>query len=402
VISITRTLSAQIITLIEAKIGDNMPQLNQNIANVGTGFAAFLTPPGPEVIRFTIGQPDFDTPLPIVEAAKAALDRGETAYTRTQGTPEVCQAVATHLSNTHGIETDANDVLISPGCKQALLYAMMATLDAGDEVLLLSPAWPSYDGMLKLLGVVPIHVPVRRDNYHPDFDALKAAISDKTKAIMINSPNNPTGAVYTPQEIEQLVNLAIENDLWIIDDMIYATLVWQDYPYTSPATIAGGAMRTITIGGWSKGWAMTGWRLGWITGPSEAMSAVKKINASAATHVPTFLMPAATTALGLQEETAEMAKQFSQRREVIHQLLSQLPGIVVPKPEGAFYAFCDVTGTGMSDVEFATRALQEAQVQLIPGSLMQGGDGLVRISYATSMENIKEGCRRLSIWLNQK
>ena len=401
-ISITRTLSAQIITLNEAKIGDNMPQLNQNIANVGTGFAAFLTPPGPEVIRFTIGQPDFDTPPPIVEAAKAALDRGETAYTRTQGTPEVCQAVASHLNDRHGIEVDANDVLISPGCKQALLYAMMATLDAGDEVLLLSPAWPSYDGMLKLLGVVPIHVPVRRDNYHPDFDALKAAISDKTKAILINSPNNPTGAVYTPQEIEQLVNLAIENDLWIIDDMIYATLVWQDYPYTSPATIAGGAMRTITIGGWSKGWAMTGWRLGWITGPSEAMSAVKKINASAATHVPTFLMPAATTALGLQEETAEMAKQFSERREVIHQLLSQLPGIVVPKPEGAFYAFCDVTGTGMSDVEFATRALQEAQVQLIPGSLMQGGEGLVRISYATSMENIKEGCRRLSIWLNQK
>ncbi|MBT5254810.1 MAG: aminotransferase class I/II-fold pyridoxal phosphate-dependent enzyme, partial [Euryarchaeota archaeon] len=120
-----------------------MPELNRNIANVGTGFAAFLTPPGPEVIRFTVGQPDFDTPLPVVEAAKAALDRGETAYTRTQGTPEVCQAVAIHLSNTHGIETDANDVLISPGCKQALLYAMMATLDAGDEVLLLSPAWPS-------------------------------------------------------------------------------------------------------------------------------------------------------------------------------------------------------------------------------------------------------------------
>ena len=377
-----------------------MPELNRNIANVGTGFAAFLTPPGPEVIRFTVGQPDFDTPLPVVEAAKAALDRGETAYTRTQGTPEVCQAVAIHLSNTHGIETDANDVLISPGCKQALLYAMMATLDAGDEVLLLSPAWPSYDGMLKLLGAVPVHVPVKRENYHPDFDALKAAITNKTKAIMINSPNNPTGAVYTPEEIEQLVNLAIENDLWIVDDMIYATLVWQDYPYTSPATITGGAERTITLGGWSKGWAMTGWRLGWITGPSDAMSAVKKINASAATHVATFLMPAATAALDLQEETAEMAKQFSERREVIHQLLCELPGIVVPKPEGAFYALCDVTGTGMSDVEFATRALQEAQVQLIPGSLMQGGEGLVRISYATSMENIREGCRRLSIWLN--
>jgi aspartate/methionine/tyrosine aminotransferase len=146
---------------------------------------------------------------------------------------------------------------------------------------------------------------------------------------------------------------------------------------------------------------MTGWRLGWITGPSGAMSAVKKINASAATHVATFLMPAATAALGLQEETADMAKQFSERREVIHQLLCEMPGIVVPKPEGAFYALCDVTGTGMSDVEFATRALEEAQVQLIPGSLMEGGEGLVRISYATSMENIREGCRRLNAWLNQ-
>ena len=377
-----------------------MPQLNRNIANVGTGFAAFLTPPGPEVIRFTVGQPDFATPLPVVEAAKAALDRGETTYTRTQGTPEVCQAVATHLHDNHGIETNADDVLITPGCKQALLYSMLATLDAGDEVLLLSPAWPSYDGMLKLLGAVPVHVAVRRDNYHPDFDALNAAITDKTKAILINSPNNPTGAVYTPQEVEQLVNMAIENDLWIIDDMIYATLVWQDYPYTSPTSIAGGAERTLTLGGWSKGWAMTGWRLGWMTGPTDVMSAVKKINASAATHVPTFLMPAATAALGLHEETAEMAKQYVERREVIHKLLCEMPGIVVPKSEGAFYAFCDVTGTGMSDVEFATRALEEAQVQLIPGSLMEGGEGLVRISYATSMENILEGCRRLSVWLN--
>lgn len=376
-----------------------MPSLNRNIANVGTGFAAFLTPPGPEVIRFTVGQPDFDTPTPVVDAAKAALDRGETAYTRTQGTPDICEAVAEHLAG-HGIETTADNVLISPGCKQALLYSMMATLNPGDEVLLLAPAWPSYDGMLKLLGAVPIHVPVKRENYHPDFDKLEAAITDKTKAIMVNSPNNPTGAVYTPEEIQQLVDFAVKHDLWIVDDMIYATLVWQDYPYTSPSTCKGGRERTITIGGWSKGWAMTGWRMGWITGPQEVMDGVKKINASAATHVATFLMPAGAKALELDDEVAFMNTQFAQRREVVHELLSQLPGFVVPKPEGAFYALCDVTGTGMSDVEFATRALEEAQVQLIPGSLMQGGEGLVRISYATSMENIREGCRRLSEWLN--
>ena len=376
-----------------------MPGMNRSLSEVGIGFASFLAPPGPDVIRFTVGQPDFDTPLPVVNAAKAALDRGETTYTRTQGSEELCEAVAAHLE-VHGVDADPLDVLISPGCKQAILYALMATLNADDEVLLLSPAWPSYDGMIKLLGAVPVHVPVRKDNYHPDFDHLEAAITPKTKAVMLNSPNNPTGAVYTPEEIERLVAFAVKHDLWIIDDMIYATLVWSEHPYTSPCTLPGGAERTITIGGWSKGWAMTGWRLGWITGPKSVMDGVKKINVSAATHVATFMMPAAAVALSLEQETAVMAASFKERGELIHGLLSQLPGLVVPKPEGAFYAFCNVTGTGMSDIEFAQRALDEAKVQLIPGSLMDGGEGFVRISYATSAEDIREGVSRLSAWLN--
>lgn len=376
-----------------------MPEVNRTLSDVGIGFASFLAPPGPEVIRFTVGQPDFDTPTPVVEAAKAALDRGETAYTRTQGSEELCRAVAKHLT-VHGIEADPNDVLISPGCKQAVLYGLMATLNAGDEVLLLSPAWPSYDGMVKLTGAVPVHVPVRKDNYHPNFDNLEAAVTPNTKAIMLNSPNNPTGAVYTEEETRWIVEFAIKHDLWIIDDMIYATLVWSDHPYTSPCTIPGGAERTITIGGWSKGWAMTGWRLGWITGPKVVMDGVKKINVSSATHVATFMMPAATIALSMNEETATMAASFKQRCELIHGLLSELPGVVVPKPEGAFYAFCDITGTGMNDLEFAERALSEAKVQVIPGSLMDGGEGFVRISYATSPENIREGVHRLSTWLN--
>ena len=376
-----------------------MPEVNKNIKDVGTGFASFLSPPGPEVVRFTVGQPDFDTPEAIVQSAKDSLDRGETAYTRTQGSEELCSAVSNHLK-IHDISIPSKDIVIAPGCKQAVLYAMMATLDPGDEILLLAPAWPSYDGMLKMIGAVPVHVPVNRENYHPDFRALENAVTSKTKAIMVNSPNNPTGAVYEPHEVEMLVDFAKKNDLWIIDDMIYATLVWEDYGYTSPSIFEGGKERTITVGGWSKGWAMTGWRLGWIGGPGKVMDAVKKVNASAATHVATFLMPAAITALTLEKETKEMADSFHERRDVIHKLLDALPGVCVPKPEGAFYALCDITGTGMDDVQFATRALKEAQVQLIPGSLMQGGEGLVRISYATSMENIEEGVRRLSKWLN--
>ncbi|MAR94057.1 MAG: hypothetical protein CMA45_03160 [Euryarchaeota archaeon] len=376
-----------------------MPEVNKNIKDVGTGFASFLSPPGPEVIRFTVGQPDFDTPEAIVQSAKDSLDRGETTYTRTQGSEELCSSVSNHLK-IHDISIPSEDIVVAPGCKQAVLYAMMATLDPGDEVLLLAPAWPSYDGMLKMIGAVPIHVPVNRENYHPDFKALEKAVTDKTKAILVNSPNNPTGAVYEPKEVEMLVEFAKKNDLWIIDDMIYATLVWEDYGYTSPSIFEGGKERTITVGGWSKGWAMTGWRLGWIGGPSKVMDAVKKVNASAATHVATFLMPAAITALTLENETKEMADSFRERRDVIHRLLDALPGVSVPKPEGAFYALCDITETGMDDVQFATRALKEAQVQLIPGSLMQGGEGLVRISYATSMENIKEGVKRLQTWLS--
>ena len=322
-----------------------MPKLNVNIDKVGTGFASFLSPPGPEVIRFTVGQPDFDTPSKIVDSAKASLDRGETAYTRTQGSPELCQAVSEHLTR-HEINIDPDNIVVAPGCKQAVLYAMMATLDPGDEVLLLAPAWPSYDGMLKLIGAVPVHVPVKRDDYHPDFSALEAAVTPKTKAIMLNSPNNPTGAVYRPEEVEQLVALAVKHDLWIIDDMIYATLVWADYGYTSPTRFPGGSERTLTIGGWSKGWAMTGWRLGWIGCTSEVANAVKKINASAATHVATFLMPAAITALSLTEETQMMATSFKQRRDAIYQLLDELPGVSVPKPEGAFYALCDINEQG--------------------------------------------------------
>ena len=377
-----------------------MPNLNSAFTQIGRGFAAFLAPPSPDVIRFTVGQPDFDTPLPVVNAAIESLKRGETTYTRSQGSETLCQAVSEHLSK-FDIDVDGNDVVIAPGCKQALLYSMMAVIEPGDEVLLLAPAWPSYDGMIKLLGGVPIHVPVHRPNYHPDIEALRNAVTSKTKAIVINSPNNPTGAVYTSDEIQQLVNLAIDSDLWILDDMIYSTLVWGDNKYTSPNSFEGGPERTLTIGGWSKGWAMTGWRLGWVAGPTEAMEAVKTCQASSATHVATFLMPAAEVALTLEKEIDAMADSFANRRLMFHEGIDSLPGISAPMPEGAFYILADVSGTGMTDIEFATRALDEAKVQVIPGSLMLGGDNLIRMSYATSLEDLKEGIRRLKTWLIQ-
>ena len=376
-----------------------MPEISPAFSLIGRGFAAYLAPPSPDVVRFTVGQPDFDTPETVVQSAIDALQRGETAYTRSQGSVSLCEAVTKHLG-TLGIDSNPDDVVIAPGCKQALLYALMTAVTPGDEVLLLAPAWPSYDGMIRIFGGVPIHVPVSRPSYHPDFEALEASVTKRTKAIMLNSPNNPTGAVYTPEEIEKIAAFAEKHDLWIVDDMIYSTLVWTNHDYTSPINFPGGEDRTITIGGWSKGWAMTGWRMGWITGPSEFMEAVKTCQTSAATHIPTFLMPAGEVALELKDETEEMAKSFANRRMVMHEGLNSLPGVTAPEPEGAFYILADITGTGMTDIEFADRALSEARVQLIPGSLMKGGEGLIRLSYATSLENIHQGIERLEQWLS--
>ncbi len=376
-----------------------MPEISPAFSDIGRGFAAYLAPPSPDVIRFTVGQPDFDTPKVVVQSAVDALQRGETAYTRSQGSASLCEAVSSHL-NTLDISSDPEDVVITPGCKQALLYSLMTMLVPGDEVLLFAPAWPSYDGMIRIFGGVPVHVPVSRPSYHPDFDALEASVTPRTKAIMLNSPNNPTGAVYTPEEIRKISEFAEKHDLWIVDDMIYSTLVWSNHPYTSPINSPGGQDRTITIGGWSKGWAMTGWRMGWITGPKAFMEAVKTCQTSAATHIPTFLMPAGEVALQLKEETQHMAESFAERRIVMHEGLNGLPGVNAPEPEGAFYILADITGTGMSDIEFADRALAEARVQVIPGSLMEGGAGLIRLSYATSLENIREGIARLHAWLS--
>ena len=377
-----------------------MPSINKNIDNVGVGFASFFTPPPPDVIRFTVGQPDFITPEVIRNEAIKSLENGETFYTRQPGSESLCESVATYLKNKFNINTSMDRVLIAPGCKQTILYSLMGLGNPGDEVMLLSPSWATYDAQIKLLGMTPIHVPVRRDNYHPDFEAMEAAVSEKTTMILINSPNNPTGAVYTPDELERIIKFAEKNDLWILSDEIYATMTWVDWPHVSPSTLPGGFERTIVIGGWSKSWAMTGWRLGFVTGPENAMNALFKCHANAATHVPTFLMPAAELALSCHNEVATMTDAFRKRREKVMEELTGIKGINVPTPEGAFYVLMDITNTGMDDMTFAKRALEEARVHLIPGSLMEKGEGLVRISYATSIENIEEGCKRLKNWLN--
>ena len=341
-----------------------MPEVPDRFKTLPAGFKPFLAPAPEGVVRWTVGEPGFDTPRPIVDAAIDALNSGQTKYTRVEGSLELCTASANLLATRYGIPATPETVIITPGAKQALLYSMMVTASPGDEVLLLAPAWPSYDIQCRLLGLVPVHVPVKSNAFHPDFEALEAAVTENTRVLLINSPNNPTGAVYTPLELEKLLDFVVT--------------------------------------GWSKSFAMTGWRLGVVWGPPAVAEAMGKLQANACSHVPTFLMEAGLAALEpeIGDEVARFNEAYIARRAMLMAGIEAIPGLEMAEPEGAFYGFVDITGTGMDSRTFATRALDEARVQLIPGGLLPEGEGFIRISYACDEESIDEGLKRLTEWLS--
>lgn len=378
-----------------------MVDIATHFVGLPAGIKPFLAAPPADVIRLTVGEPGFATPQPIVEAAISSLEAGKTKYSRSEGSLELCEASANRLSERYGIPTTSERIIITPGAKQALLYTFMVCCEPQDEVILLAPAWPSYDIQCRMLQLKPVHVAVRKSDFHPDLDAIRAAVTEKTKMIVINSPNNPTGAVYTPDEISALLEIAEKHDLWVISDEIYARLNWTEWAHLAPASLAGGEERVITITGWSKSFAMTGWRIGVVTGPSEVMQAMGKLQANACSHIPSFLMDAALAALEPEiDDAVEGFKQtYLKQRKILMDGIAAIGGLSMPEPEGAFYGFVDITQTGMDSTTFATRALAEAKVQLIPGGILEGGEGFVRISYACDEATLIEGLDRLSTWL---
>ena len=379
-----------------------MVDIAERFVNLPAGIKPFLAAPPPDVIRWTVGEPGFDTPQPIVEAAIKSLNEGNTKYTRSEGSLELCERSANRLRERYGIPATTESVIITPGAKQALLYTFMVCCEPGDEVILLAPAWPSYDIQCRMLELKPIHVPVNKENFHPDLDAIEAAITDKTKMLVVNSPNNPTGAVYTPEEITQLLEIAKKHDLWLISDEIYARLNWTGWEHLSPASLEGGDERTIVITGWSKSFAMTGWRIGVVSGPEKVMRAMGKLQANACSHIPSFLMDAALAALASEIDDAveEFKNAYLARRKILMDGIASIDGLSMPEPEGAFYGFVDISETGMDSTTFATKALNDAKVQLIPGGLLEGGEGFVRISYACDEDTLREGLSRISNWLS--
>jgi aminotransferase len=350
-----------------------------------------------EVISLGIGEPDFNSPQPIIEAGMRALKEGETHYTGNRGILPLRQALCDKLERLYGVSYDpATEVVMTVGGSEALNIACAALLDPGDEVLLPTPCFVSYQGVIALAGGVSVEVPSRMENnFMPDPADLEKAITPRTKAILINFPSNPTGAVADRETLLAIAALAEKHDLVVISDEIYDRLVYGFEHVCFPA-LPGMRERTILIGGFSKDYAMTGWRIGFACAPAHLMDGLAKVHQFIIMTAPTMAQFGALEGLTCCEDFVEhMRVEYDRRRRLIVEGLNYI-GLPTFEPKGAFYAFPKVSVTGLSDEEFAERLLQEKHVAVVPGSAFgPGGDGFVRCSYATAFDQIEEALDRI-------
>ncbi len=356
-----------------------------------------------DVISLGIGEPDFTTPAAILEAGVRSLQNGETHYTSNAGILELRQAIANHLEKLYGISYDPqNEIIITVGCSEALYLANTALLNPGDEVIIPTPCFVAYQAEVALAGGVPVEVAGKMENnFDVDPAEIAAAITPRTRAILIGFPNNPTGAVASRETLTELARLAEEHDLIVLSDEIYDRLVYGVDHVCFP-TIPGARKRTILLGGFSKAYAMTGWRIGYAAGPAEILKGLLRVHQYTIMSAPTSAQTAAVEALLHGEKSVqEMAAEYDRRRRLIVSGMNVI-GLPTFEPRGAFYAFPKVSVTGMDDETFAERLLEAEHVAVVPGSAFgAGGQGFVRCSYATAYEKIEEALRRIEHFVKQ-
>ena len=353
---------------------------------------------GREIIHLEIGEPDFDTPQHIVEASVEALRQGYTHYGPTPGLPELREAIARNSREVRGVDTDPSQVVVTPGAKPIMFYLMLALGEPGVEIIYPNPGFPIYESMVKFSGATPVPMQLLEERgYHPDLDDLAGKMSDRTRLIILNSPNNPCGSVFTREELEQIAALALQYPgCYVLADEIYKDILYTG-EHHSIAAFPGMADRTIILDGFSKSYAMTGWRLGYGIMPEELVPHVVRLAVNSVSCAASFTQRAAIAALdGPQDEVQAMAAEFGQRRRLITDGLRSIPGINCPEPEGAFYAFPSIKETGLTSADFEARAMAEAGVALLSGAAFgQYGEGYVRLSYANSQENIRKAVEQL-------
>ena len=351
------------------------------------------------VISFTVGEPDFNTPEHIVRACEKALAEHKTGYAPNQGVFELREAIAERTLETHGVKYNpADEILITAGGMNALRAASEALTNPGDEIIVPDPYWCNhYHHPLMELGVA-VRVPVdESSNYMYDPEKLEGYITEKTKAILLNSPSNPTGRVMDRATMENLCKLCIKYDLILISDEVYEHIIYDDTEFVSPVMFEGMRERTILCNSFSKSYAMTGWRIGYAVGPAEIIGAMLRINENTLASPTTFVQYAAVEALrGPQDDVKKMVSSFERRRDILLEGINNIPKLSCPKLQGAFYAFVDIRGTGLSDDEFCERLLLEKRVSTTPGSgFGENGAGHIRMSYALSEEDLLEGLARI-------
>ncbi|RKX35441.1 MAG: aspartate aminotransferase [Verrucomicrobia bacterium] len=363
--------------------------------------AKALAAAGEDVCGFGAGEPDFDTPDFIKQAAVDALAAGKTKYAPTPGIPPLRQALAEKYQATHGIPADPARIVVSPGGKFSCYLAILATCGPGDEVIVPAPYWVSYPEMVKLAGAEPVVIDTDDvSGFKISPEQLQAAITPKTRMVILNSPSNPTGAVYTRSEVERLTEVAVKNGIFIMSDEIYEYLLYDGAEHVSPASLgAEAAAQTIIVAGFSKTFSMTGWRLGAMLAPAKIAKAVIDIQSQTSSNATTFAQYGALAALQetekAREAVATMLSAFDRRRRRLHAAMNEIPGISCLLAEGAFYLFPNVSGLGLDSTTLAARLLDEEKVAVVPG-IAFGSDAHMRLSYATSDEVLEKGAERIA------
>jgi aspartate aminotransferase len=383
---------------LAARVGQVSPSLTLAIAAKAKAMRA----EGIDVCSFSAGEPDFDTPTHIKEAAKQALDEGKTKYGPAAGEPKLRDAIAQKLQSENHLSYRAEQIVVTNGGKHSLFNLMLALLNPGDEVIIPAPYWLSYPEMVKLAAGVPVILETNAaSNYKVTPDQLRQAITPRTRLFILNSPSNPTGVVYTPAEIRAIAQVIVEKDILVVSDEIYEKMIYGDAEHLSIGAVSPEVFeRTIISNGFAKAYSMTGWRIGYLAGPADLIKAVNTLQSHSTSNVCTFAQYGAIAAYqGPQNCVEEMRQAFAQRRQVMLDHLNAIPGLSCPPPDGAFYLFPNISKTGLKSLEFCDKLLETQQVAVIPGVAF-GADDHIRLSYATDMATIETGMERLAKFVN--
>ncbi len=361
--------------------------------------ARALEAQGRHIIHCEIGEPDFETPRHVIDAAKQAMDQGWTHYGPTQGYPEFRQAIAEHVSATRGIPVGPEHVCVVPGGKPIIFFPMMALLEEGDEVIYPNPGFPIYESMIRFLNAKPVPIPlIESRSFSFDLDVFRKSLSNRTKMVILNSPQNPTGGVIPAADMQEIASLLRDRDVVVLSDEIYSRIYYGDAP-VSITSFPGMLEKTVILDGFSKTYSMTGWRLGYGVMPPWLVEAVNKLMVNSNSCTASFTQRAGMAALqGPQTEAENMVREFRRRRDAFCDGLNDIPGFRCARPEGAFYAFPNITGTGKTSKRLADELLAEAGVACLSGtSFGSYGEGYLRFSYANSYENLMEAVRRIRL-----